>query len=317
MSGTGRRDVIEVRGLSKRYGDTVAVDGLTFEVRPGVVTGFLGPNGAGKSTTMRLILGLDRPTGGTATVNGRPYRDLPAPMREVGALLDAKAVHGGRTAHRHLTWLARAGGIRRSRVDEVLGQVGLADAAGRKVRGFSLGMAQRLGLAAALLGDPPTLLLDEPVNGLDPDGIRQVRVLLQDLAAEGRTVLVSSHLMAEMEETAEHVLVIGRGRLIADTSVAEMTRQAVGGPVRVVSPRAAELATELSPMLEQVGGRVEPGAGGVLDVRGLDAATIGDTAAAAGIPLHELTPRRSTLETAFLDLVGDKGLKMVREEATA
>ena len=235
-----------MRGLSKRYGATVAVAGISFEVRPGVVTGFLGPNGAGKSTTMRLIVGLDRPTAGSATVNGRPYQQLPAPMREVGALLDATAVHGGRTAHRHLTWLARAGGIRRSRVDEVLGQVGLADMAGRKVGGFSLGMSQRLGLAAALLGDPPTLLLDEPVNGLDPDGIRQVRVLLQDLAAEGRTVFVSSHLMAEMEETAEHVLVIGRGRLVADTSVAELTRRAGGGSVRVVSPRAAELAAALA-----------------------------------------------------------------------
>ena len=302
-----------MRGLSKRYGATVAVAGISFEVRPGVVTGFLGPNGAGKSTTMRLIVGLDRPTAGSATVNGRPYQQLPAPMREVGALLDAKAVHGGRTAHRHLSWLARAGGIRRSRVDEVLGQVGLADMAGRKVGGFSLGMSQRLGLAAALLGDPPTLLLDEPVNGLDPDGIRQVRVLLQDLAAEGRTVLVSSHLMAEMEETAEHVLVIGRGRLVADTSVAELTRRAGGGSVRVVSPRAAELAAALA----AAGGLVADGAAGVLDVRGLAAAAIGETAAAAGIPLHELTPRRSTLETAFFDLVGDQGLETVREEAPA
>ncbi len=302
-----------MRGLSKRYGATVAVAGISFEVRPGVVTGFLGPNGAGKSTTMRLIVGLDRPTAGSATVNGRPYQQLPAPMREVGALLDATAVHGGRTAHRHLTWLARAGGIRRSRVDEVLGQVGLADMAGRKVGGFSLGMSQRLGLAAALLGDPPTLLLDEPVNGLDPDGIRQVRVLLQDLAAEGRTVLVSSHLMAEMEETAEHVLVIGRGRLVADTSVAELTRRAGGGSVRVVSPRAAELAAALA----AAGGLVADGAAGVLDVRGLAAAAIGETAAAAGIPLHELTPRRSTLETAFFDLVGDQGLETVREEAPA
>jgi len=305
--------MIEVRGLSKRYGDTVAVADLSFQVRPGVVTGFLGPNGAGKSTTMRLVLGLDRPTAGTASVNGRAYRELSAPLREVGALLDAKAVHGGRTAYRHLTWLARAGGIPRSRVDEVLGLVGLADAAGRKVRGFSLGMSQRLGLAAALLGDPPTLLLDEPVNGLDPDGIRQVRVLLQRLAAEGRTVLVSSHLMAEMEETAEHVLVIGRGRLVADTSVAELTRQAGGGAVRVVSPRAGELAG----LLTRAGGTVATADGGALDVRGLTAAGIGDAAAAAGIPLHELTPRRSTLETAFLDLVGDQGLPMLREEAPA
>ncbi len=305
--------MIDVQGLSKRYGEAVAVADLSFQVRPGMVTGFLGPNGAGKSTTMRLVLGLDRPTAGTATIDGRAYRELPAPLHQVGALLDAKAVHGGRTAYRHLSWLARAGGIRRSRVDEVLGLVGLADVAGRKVRGFSLGMAQRLGLAAALLGDPPTLLLDEPVNGLDPDGIRQVRVLLRDLAAEGRTVLVSSHLLAEMEETAEHVLVIGRGRLIADTTVAELTRQAGGGAVRVVSPRAVELAGRLA----RDGVTVVETDGGVLDVRGLTAAEVGDTAAAAGIPLHELTPRRSTLEAAFLDLVGDQGLPMTREEAPA
>jgi ABC-2 type transport system ATP-binding protein len=305
--------MIDVQGLSKRYGDAVAVADLSFQVRPGMVTGFLGPNGAGKSTTMRLVLGLDRPTAGTATIDGRAYRELPAPLHEVGALLDAKAVHGGRTAYRHLSWLARAGGIRRSRADEVLGLVGLADVAGRKVRGFSLGMSQRLGLAAALLGDPPTLLLDEPVNGLDPDGIRQVRVLLQDLAAEGRTVLVSSHLLAEMEETAEHVLVIGRGRLIADTTVAELIRQAGGGAVRVVSPRAGELAGRLG----RDGVTVVEADGGVLDVRGLTAAEVGDTAAAAGIPLHELTPRRSTLEAAFLDLVGDQGMPMTREEAPA
>jgi ABC-2 type transport system ATP-binding protein len=305
--------VIRVRGLSKRYGDTVAVDGLTFDVRPGVVTGFLGPNGAGKSTTMRLILGLDRPTAGWATVHDRPYRELPAPLRQVGALLEAKSVHGGRSAHRHLTWLAQAGGIPRTRVDEVLGLVGLADVAGRKVRGFSLGMAQRLGLAAALLGDPPTLLLDEPVNGLDPDGIRQVRVLLKDLAAEGRTVLVSSHLMAEMEATADQVLVIGRGRLVADTTVAELTRQAGGGWVRVVSPEPARLAAAL----ELAGGRVDTGADGTLEVHGLDAPRIGDAAAAAGIALHELTPRRSTLESAFLDLVGGQGLDSAPEEAPA
>ena len=292
--------MIEVRNLSKRYGATVAVDGVSFDVRPGVVTGFLGPNGSGKSTTMRMILGLDRPTAGTATVHGRPYRELRAPLREVGALLDARAVHGSRTARRHLTWLAQAGGVPVTRVDEVLDVVGLTAAAGRKVRGFSLGMSQRLGLAAALLGDPPTLLLDEPVNGLDPDGIRQVRRLLLRLAGEGRTVLVSSHQMAEMEETAQHVLVIGNGRLIADTTLAELTRQHGGGAVRVVSPEADRLAV----VLGAVGAQVGPALGGGLEVEGLTAAEIGDAAAAAGIALHELTPRRGSLEEAFLDLVG-------------
>jgi ABC-2 type transport system ATP-binding protein len=291
--------VIEVRALTKRYGETLAVDGLTFDVRPGVVTGFLGPNGSGKSTTMRLILGLDRPTRGTATVHGRLYRELTAPLREVGALLDAKAVHGNRTARRHLIWLARAGGIPLRRVDEVLDLVGLTEAAGRKVRGFSLGMFQRLGLAAALLGDPRTLLLDEPVNGLDPDGIRQVRLLLRRLAAEGRTVLVSSHLMGEMEETADDILVIGDGRLVADATLAELTQRHGGGRVRVVSPRPEHLTG----VLTAIGGQVLPEDDGALDVRGLTAARIGDAAAAAGLALHELTPVRSSLEAAFLDLV--------------
>jgi ABC-2 type transport system ATP-binding protein len=291
--------VIEVRTLTKRYGATVAVDGVSFDVRPGSVTGFLGPNGSGKSTTMRLILGLDRPTSGSATVHGRPYRELAAPLREVGALLDAKAVHGNRSARRHLTWLARAGGIPTSRVEEVLDLVGLTAVAGRKVRGFSLGMSQRLGLAAALLGDPPVLLLDEPVNGLDPDGIRQVRVLLRTLATEGRTVLVSSHLMAEMEETADRVLVIRAGRLVADTALAELTRRHGGGRVRVVSPRPDRLAA----LVERLGGRVHPEPGGAVQVSGLTAAGIGDAAAVAGVPLHELTPLGGSLEEAFLDLV--------------
>jgi ABC-2 type transport system ATP-binding protein len=291
--------VIEVRGLSKRYGETVAVDGVSFDVRPGLVTGFLGPNGSGKSTTMRLILGLDRPTTGFATVHGRPYRELPAPLRQVGALLDAKAVHGNRSARRHLTWLAKAGGIPPRRVDEVLDLVGLTQAADRKVRGFSLGMSQRLGLAAALLGDPATLLLDEPVNGLDPDGIRQVRVLLRTMAAEGRTVLVSSHLMAEMEETADRVLVIGNGRLAADTTLDELTHAHGGGRVRVVSPQPDRLTT----VLAAIGGSVLPEPDGALEVGGLTAAGIGDAAAAAGIPLHELTPQRGSLEAAFLDLI--------------
>ena len=291
--------MIEVRELSKRYGDTVAVDRVSFDVRPGLVTGFLGPNGSGKSTTVRLILGLDRPTAGTATVHGRPYRQLAAPLREVGALLDAKAVHGNRSARLHLTWLARAGGIPVRRVDEVLDLVGLSAVAGRKVRGFSLGMSQRLGLAAALLGDPATLLLDEPVNGLDPDGIRQVRVLLRKLAAEGRTVLVSSHLMAEMEETADRILVIGNGRLAADTTLAELTREHGGGHVRVVSPEA----DRLSAVLAGLGGQVLTEFDGALDVAGLTAPRIGDAAAAAGIAVHELTPARGSLEDAFLDLI--------------
>lgn len=291
--------VIEVRELSKRYGETVAVDGVTFDVRPGLVTGFLGPNGSGKSTTMRLILGLNRPTSGSATVHGRPYRELAAPLREVGALLDAKAVHDNRSAQLHLTWLARAGGIPVRRVDEVLELVGLSPVAGRKVRGFSLGMSQRLGLAAALLGDPETLLLDEPVNGLDPDGIRHVRLLLRKLAAEGRTVLVSSHLMAEMEETADRILVIGNGRLVADTTLTELTRQHGGGHVRVLTPRP----DRLTEVLAGLGGEVLAEFDGALDVTGLTAVRIGDAAAAAGIALHELTPARGSLEEAFLDLV--------------
>jgi ABC-2 type transport system ATP-binding protein len=292
--------MIQVRGLSKRYGATVAVDGVSFDVRPGVVTGFLGPNGSGKSTTMRLILGLDRPSAGSATVHGLPYRRLTAPARQVGALLDAKAVHGNRSGRRHLTWLAQAGGIPVRRVDEVLDQVGLTAAAHRNVRGYSLGMSQRLGLAGALLGDPPILVLDEPVNGLDPDGVRQVRRLLQRLAAEGRTVLVSSHQMAEMQETAEQVLVIGRGRIVADTTLAELTRAHGGNRVLVRTPEPDQLAA----LLTAAGGDPLP-ADGALDVGGLTAAQIGDAAAAAGIALHELTPRAGRLEDAFLDLIGD------------
>ena len=295
--------MIEVRGVTKRYGATVAVDDVTFDVRPGVVTGFLGPNGSGKSTTMRVILGLDRPTRGSATVHGQPYRQLVAPLQQVGALLDAKAVHGSRSGRRHLTWLARAGGIPVRRVEEVLDLVGLTAAADRAVKGYSLGMSQRLGLAGALLGDPPTLLLDEPVNGLDPDGIRQVRLLLQKLAAEGRTVLVSSHQMAEMEETAEHVLVIGKGRLVADTSLAELTRRHGGGWVQVASPEPERLAA----LLTGLGGRTRPGSGGGVEVAGLTPAEIGDAALAAGLAVHELTPRRGSLEEAFLDLIESEG----------
>ncbi len=215
--------MIEARGLTKRYGSTVAVDALSFDVRPGVLTGFLGPNGSGKSTTMRMIMGLDRPDAGQARIGGRPYGRLPWPLREVGALLEARTYHPGRSAHQHLAALAAAGGIARSRVDEVLGTVGLAEVAGRRAGSYSLGMSQRLGIAAALLGDPAVLLFDEPVNGLDPEGVRWIRTLLRGLAAEGRTVLLSSHLISEMALTADHLVVIGRGRLLADTSVSDLT----------------------------------------------------------------------------------------------
>ena len=221
--------MIEVNDVTRRYGDTIAVDHLSFAVKPGIVTGFLGPNGAGKTTTMRMILGLDSPTSGSVTVNGRPYREISAPMHQVGALLDAKAANGGHTAHQHLRWIARAGGISERRIGEVLELVGLSDVAGKRVGGFSLGMYQRLGIAAALLGDPQILIFDEPVNGLDPEGIRWIRSLLQRLASEGRTIFLSSHLMSEMEETADHIIVIGRGRLIADTSLAEFTQHGIGG----------------------------------------------------------------------------------------
>ena len=234
--------MIEARGLTKRYGDKVAVDGLSFTVRPGVVTGFLGPNGAGKSTTMRMILGLDRPTAGSVTVNGRHYADLAAPLHEVGALLEARAVHTSRSAYNHLRALAATHGIPRTRVDEVIDLVGLTDVARKRAGGFSLGMGQRLGIATALLGDPPTVVLDEPVNGLDPEGIRWIRDLLKGLAAEGRTVFVSSHLMSEMALTAEHVIVVGRGRLIADTTVEAIIREASANAVLVRSPDAAAAA---------------------------------------------------------------------------
>jgi len=289
--------VIEARDLTKRYGDTLAVDHLSFTIAPGIVTGFLGPNGAGKSTTMRLILGLDRPTGGSVTINGRAYRDVRAPSREVGALLDAKAVQGNRTAVQHLHWLAQAGGIPRRRVAEMLDLVGLTDVAGKRVGGFSLGMYQRLGIAAALLGDPRILLFDEPVNGLDPEGIRWIRSFMQRLAAEGRTIFLSSHLMSEMEETADHVIVIGRGRLIADTSIAEFTHRSTASHVRVVSPQAAALAT----LLERAGATVTNG-DGALTITGMEAARIGGLAAEHGIELQELATRRASLEAAYMEL---------------
>src|SRR5579863_4190206 len=294
--------MIEVSGLTKHYGERVAVDDLSFTIKPGIVTGFLGPNGAGKSTTMRLILGLDRPTRGTATVNGKPYRDLVAPLHEVGALLEARAVHTGRSAYNHLLAQAQTHGIPRKRVDEVIELVGLGGVARKRVGGFSLGMGQRLGVASALLGDPATVVLDEPANGLDPEGIRWIRNLLKGLAAEGRTVFLSSHLMSEMEQTAEHLIVIGRGRLIADTTVAEIVaRASLGAPVRVRSPQQPALAEALS----GAGARVTAGDDSVLEVQGLSAEQVGELAAAHQLVLHELTPLQVSLEDAFMSITKD------------
>ncbi|MEH1123626.1 ABC transporter ATP-binding protein [Micromonospora sp. CPCC 206061] len=290
--------MIEARALTKRYGDKVAVDELSFTVRPGQVTGFLGPNGAGKSTTMRMIVGLDRPTAGTVTVGGRPYREHTAPLRQVGALLEAKAVHKGRTAHSHLLALAQTHGIAVRRVDEVLGIAGLSDVAGKRVGGFSLGMGQRLGIAVALLGDPATVMLDEPVNGLDPDGVVWVRNLLKGLAAEGRTVLVSSHLMSEMALTADHLVIIGRGRLLADTTVDELIARVAVGTVLVRSLRTADLRD----LLVANGATVTPTDSGAVQVVGLTAEKIGDLALDGGLPLYELTPRRASLEEAYMEL---------------
>jgi ABC-2 type transport system ATP-binding protein len=293
--------MITATGLTKRYGSTVAVDDLTFEVKPGIVTGFLGPNGAGNTTSMRLILGLDSPTKGTVTVNGHAYRDTRSPMQEIGALIDPSAVHGGRSAYHHLLWQAQAGGLPRSRVDDVLEMVGLADVAGKKVGGFSLGMRQRLGIASALLGDPTVLLFDEPVNGLDPEGILWVRALMRRFATEGRTVLISSHLMSEMEHTADHVLVIGRGHLVADLPMAEMMQRSAHSHVKVVSPRAPELA----PHLEAAGALVSNGIPHELTVTGMGSAAIGAIAFQHGIPLNELSSQRASLEEAFIELTHD------------
>ncbi|ASR39717.1 ABC transporter ATP-binding protein [Prauserella marina] len=292
--------MIEVRELTKRYGATVAVDRLSFTVEPGHVTGFLGPNGAGKSTTMRMILGLDRPTDGEALVNGRRYATSKQPMSEVGALLDAGAVHGGRTAVNHLRCLARSNGFGDARVTAVLDKVGLREVARRRVGGFSLGMRQRLGIAAALLGDPGVVLFDEPVNGLDPEGIRWIRDLMRALAHEGRTVLVSSHLMSEMALTADRVLVVGRGRLIADTSIAELAEQ-YRRDVLVRTGADAELAG----VLRSEGARVDEVPEGGLSVTGMRARRISELASAAGILLHELTPRSASLEDAYLDITDD------------
>jgi ABC-2 type transport system ATP-binding protein len=294
--------MIEAQALVKRYGDKTAVDELSFTVRPGQVTGFLGPNGAGKSTTMRMIVGLDRPTRGQVTVAGRPYRDHPAPLRVLGALLEAKSIHRGRTARVHLLGLAQTHGIPPSRVDEVLSQVGLADAARRRAGGFSLGMSQRLGIAAALLGDPAAVILDEPVNGLDPDGVLWIRTLLKGLAAAGRTVLVSSHLMSEMAVTADHLVIIGRGRLLADTTVDDLIARVGVGSILVRSPQATALRDVLLPAGATVTG-VEPG---LLRVSGLPGERIGDLALAHGLLVHELSPQRASLEQAYMELTRDE-----------
>ncbi|RJL30387.1 ATP-binding cassette domain-containing protein [Bailinhaonella thermotolerans] len=290
--------MINLANLTKRYGDRLAVDDLTLSIRPGAVTGFLGPNGAGKSTTMRMILGLDRPTSGTALVCGRPYHEIERPLRTVGALLDARAVHPGRSVRGHLLALARSNGIPARRVAEVLERVGLAAAAGRRAGALSLGMSQRLGIAAALLGDPGVLMFDEPVNGLDPDGVRWVRNLMRSLAAEGRTVFVSSHLMSEMQLTADHLVVIGRGRLIADAPLADLL---VATAVLVRSPHAGDLAVRLAAEGCEVVRRAE----NELVVTGAPVERIGDLAHEAGIRLHELSPREPSLEQAYQELTAD------------
>jgi ABC-2 type transport system ATP-binding protein len=294
--------MIEIEHVTKRYGDKLAVDDLSFSVRPGIVTGFLGPNGAGKSTTMRMILGLDAPSAGRVRVNGCHYRDLQAPLHEVGALLEARAIHTGRSAYDHLLAMAQTHGLGRARVDEVIDLVGLATVARKRAGGFSLGMGQRLGIASALLGDPKTLILDEPTNGLDPEGIKWIRGLLKGLAAEGRTIFLSSHLMSEMALTAEHLIIVGRGRLIADTTVDEVVRQASeGSAVRVRTPQSEALRDALA------GGDVvvRSTERDVLDVTGLSSVKIGEAAAARGIILHELTPLRASLEDAYMGLTGD------------
>ena len=290
--------MIEAIGLTKRYGTTVAVDNLSFTVPPGQVTGFLGPNGAGKSTTMRLILGLDAPTSGSVTVNGWPYTQYRRPLLEVGALLEAKAVHGGRSARNHLKWLALSNGISRSRVDHVLDQVGLSGVARRRAGGFSLGMGQRLGIAAALLGDPKVLLFDEPVNGLDPEGVLWIRTLLKSLAAEGRTVFVSSHLMSEMALTADRLIIIGRGRLIAETTIGDLLQGASGNHIRVRSPEAGELAR----LLTAQGADVIRQDHDTLRITGATSDTIGEIARSNGLTLRELSAHQVSLEERYMEL---------------
>jgi ABC-2 type transport system ATP-binding protein len=290
--------MIEARGLSKRYGDTLAVDNLSFSIAPGKITGFLGPNGAGKTTTMRMILGLDHPTSGAVTVNGKPFASLTQPMRQVGALLDAKALHGGRSAHNHLLCLAQSNNLPTHRVDEVLGLVGLSEVGKKRAKGFSLGMGQRLGIAAALLGDPEILMFDEPVNGLDPEGILWIRNLMKALAAEGRTVFVSSHLMSEMENTADHLLVIGRGKLIADCTVQEFIAANSQLTVRVRTPQQ----DQLSKLVAAAGGTIRDSGDGAVVISGLGVTEIGDLAYENSVRLHELSPIHASLEQAFMDL---------------
>jgi ABC-2 type transport system ATP-binding protein len=294
--------LIELTDVTKRYGTTVAVRDLTFTVKPGVVTGFLGPNGAGKSTTMRLILGLDAPDSGDALVNGRHYREHSAPLAEVGALLEARSLHPGRSAYNHLLALAQTHGVGRARVRELIDMVGLTSVARKRAGTFSLGMGQRLGIASALLCDPRIVMFDEPVNGLDVEGIQWVRNLLKQLAAEGRTVFVSSHLMSEMAQTAEHLIVIGRGKLLADVAVDEFVRQASKQSVRVRSPQSARLAEFLSGP-EVTIESLEPG---LVQITGVDAKTVGEAAAAHNVVLHELTPQRASLEEAFVELTRDE-----------
>jgi len=313
--------MIEAKDLVKRFGDKVAVDHLSFSVEPGRVTGFLGPNGAGKSTTMRLILGLDHPTSGFATIDGKPYAELVNPLRTVGALLEAKSVHNGRSARNHLLFLAQTQGLRPSRVDEMLDLVGLRDVANRRAGGYSLGMSQRLGVAAALLGDPRVLLLDEPVNGLDPEGVLWIRNLMKHLASQGKTVLVSSHLMNEMAVTADHLIVIGRGRLIADSATEDIIARGSGQSVRVRTPDVERLTA----LITAEGGKailVGDGNGGdgqqapILTVTGVPAPRIGELAASASLVLHELTPQLATLEEAFLELTSDS-LEFGHQDADA
>ena len=293
--------MIVADNLTKRYGAKTAVDGVSFTVAPGRVTGFLGPNGAGKSTTMRMIVGLDRPTAGRVTVGGHDYRHLRSPLTEVGVLLDAKAVHTGRSARNHLRAMAATHGIGRARVDEVIELTGIGSVAGKRAGGFSLGMGQRLGIAAALLGDPHTLILDEPVNGLDPEGVRWVRQFVRHLAAEGRTVLLSSHLMSEMSQTADHVIVLGRGRVLADASLADLVGSWTTTTLLVRSPRLSDLVTALQ-IPDATVSALEPGAA---QITGVTAQTVGDLAARHGIPLYELTPRSGSLEDAYLALTDD------------
>jgi len=293
--------MIEARNLTKRYGSKTAVNGISFTIPPGTVTGFLGPNGAGKSTTMRMIVGLDRPTSGSVTVNGKPYAQHRSPLKEVGALLDAKAVHSGRSARSHLRTMAATHGIPVRRVDEVIEMTGLSAVAGKRVGGFSLGMGQRLGIASALLGDPRTLILDEPVNGLDPEGVKWVRTLVRQLAAEGRTVFLSSHLMSEMAQTADQLVVIGRGEIIASGAVQDVIDSATGSVVKVRTPQAAEFA----PLIQAAGAVVDPTDSGVLELRGVSAELVGETAARHRIVLHELTPQRASLEEAYMSLTQD------------